>query len=200
MTISREKELQHIDYVSEEELDSYRYYHPYMYQRKLDNKTIERFDIGYDRNTNCITFPVRDISGKCLFVARRSVNTKQFNFPEGTTKPLYGIYELYQLSEFPQEIYITESMLDCTNLWRCGKYAVALNGTGTDLQYKQLNMLPCRSYIIATDNDTAGEKARERLKKCLRGKLLNTIIYPTGRKDINECSDEEIQNLQIIFA
>ena len=32
-------------YVSEEELDSYRYIHPYLYQRKLDDRVIEIFDL-----------------------------------------------------------------------------------------------------------------------------------------------------------
>ena len=66
-------------YVSEEELDSYRYIHPYMYKRGLTDDVIERFDIGYDAVQRCITFPIRDINGKTLFIARRSVDTKYFN-------------------------------------------------------------------------------------------------------------------------
>ena len=34
-------------YITEEELDSYRYIHPYMYKRKLTDDIIELFDIGY---------------------------------------------------------------------------------------------------------------------------------------------------------
>ena len=87
---------------------------------------------GYDINTDCITFPVRDKNGNCLFVARRSVNYKYFNYPQTVEKPVYGIYELYQLKKFPKEIYICESMIDCCYLWTFQRYAVALNG----LRYK----------------------------------------------------------------
>ena len=80
-------------YVSEEELDKYRYTHPYMYKRRLTDEIIELFDIGYDKDTDCITFPVRDVTGNTLFVARRSVKSKFFNYPEGVEKPLYGLYE-----------------------------------------------------------------------------------------------------------
>ena len=68
-------------YISEQELDSYRYYHPYMYKRRLTNEVIEQFDVGYDNRfelkdkfgkvksvLKCLTFPVRDINGNTLFI------------------------------------------------------------------------------------------------------------------------------------
>ena len=60
--------------ISDEELDKYRYIHPYMYERGLTDEIIERFDIGYDRERKEITFPVKDIEGRCVFVAGRSVD------------------------------------------------------------------------------------------------------------------------------
>ena len=101
----------------------------------MNKEAIEIFDIGYDKNTNYITFPVRDKQGNCLFVARRNVKIKWFNYPNNVEKPIYGIYELYQLKEFPKEIYITESMIDCVYLWTFKKYAVALNR----IRYKKSN-------------------------------------------------------------
>ena len=67
-------------YVSEEELAKYRFTIPYMYERKLTDELIEKFDVGYDANwippgrkkpVPCITFPVRDSSGRTLFFCRR---------------------------------------------------------------------------------------------------------------------------------
>ena len=85
------------NFVSAEELDSYRWTHPYWAKRRItDEYLIELFDLGYDKQTDCITFPIRDAKGNCLFVARRSVKTKYFNYPEGVEKPLYGLYELYK--------------------------------------------------------------------------------------------------------
>ncbi len=46
-------------FVAEDELDKYRVYHPYMYKRGLTDEIIELFDIGYDEQTDSITFPVR---------------------------------------------------------------------------------------------------------------------------------------------
>ena len=70
---------------------------------------------------------------------------------------------------------------------------------GTNYQFKQLNELPCRKYILATDNDEAGYEARQRLRQNIKGKLITEIVLPTNRKDVNECTIDEIQNLKEIF-
>ena len=205
------------NYVTEEELDKYRYVHPYMYQRGLTDEVIELFDIGYDSATKSITFPVKDINGNCLFVARRSVISKFFNYPEGVEKPLYGLYELslvsyvtkaYKQSDgsikiksgHPDEVIVCESMLDALSFWTVGKYAVALNGLGNDLQFKQLRELPCRKIILATDMDERGLAARRRIRMNLQNrKIVTEYIFPKGRKDANECIKEELLNLVEVF-
>lgn len=196
-------------YVTEEELNSYRYTHPYMYKRKLTDEIIELFDIGYDKNTRCITFPVRDIDGHCLFVARRSVDTKFFNYPQGVEKPLYGLYELYHWGEYnvsmylgsASEIIVCESMLDALTCWVYGKYAVALNGLGNDLQFKQLRELPCRKLILATDADERGMAARKRIRMNMRNtKIITEYIWNLKEaKDINDMSESQFNSLQEVF-
>lgn len=203
--------------VTEEELDSYRYYHPYWEKRGVtDEAIIELFDLGYDKSSRSITMPVRNIMGETLFVARRSVDTKFFNYPEGVTKPLYGLYELWQSHKknisymyeelkpfeylkFPKEVAVCESMIDCLRLWQNKIFAVALNGLGNELQFIQLRELPCRKLILATDNDKAGLKARQRIRDNVKNKIITEYILPEGRKDIGECTDDEIKNLQEVF-
>lgn len=201
-------------YISEQELDSYRYLHPYMYKRGLTDEIIDLFDIGYDKKTDCITFPIRDISGNTLFIARRSTKTKYFNYPEGVEKPLYGLYELGRVKAFEKyevvkldgtargvnSLIVCESMLDALSFWVAGKCAVALNGLGNELQFKQLRELPCRELILATDNDEAGMRARKRIARNVTNKVLTQYIFPEGRKDANECTVEELQNLKKVFV
>lgn len=187
-------------YVSEAVLDSFRYTHPYHYKRKLTDEIIEKFDLGFDKETNCITFPVRDISGNTLFVAKRSVQTKFFNYPMNAEKPVYGLYELSQLPKYPKEVIICESMIDCLTAWVYGKYAVALNGLGNELQFKQLNEMPCRKFILATDMDEAGRNARVKIRKNIKGKIVTEYIWLVNEaKDINDMSREMFDNLQEIF-
>ena len=200
LDLSRRRSSTAKQYVSEEELDSYRFLHPYMRKRKLTDEVIELFDIGYDKNTQCLTFPVRDRTGGTLFVARRSVNTKYFNYPSGAEKPLYGLYELYQLPEFPKEIVICESMLDTHASYVFGKPSVALNGLGTELQFRQLRSLPCRKYILATDADSAGMQARERIKKNVPNKIITEYKWDLKQaKDINDMDKQMFDSLVEYF-
>ena len=195
------KEVQR-EYVSEEELDEYRYYHEYWTKRGIVSDWIlNLFDLGYDRKTQCITFPIRDIKGRCLFVARRSVNSKFFNYPEGAEKPLYGLYELHQHSQDRYEnIIVCESMLDALTCWEYGRFAVALNGLGNDIQYKQLSELPTRELILATDMDEAGIRARDRLKKKVKGKIIREYFWDIHEaKDINDMDKKMFEKLREVF-
>ena len=192
-------------YISEQELDSYRYTHPYMYKRKLTDEIIDLFDIGYDKNTECITFPNRDINGNCLFIARRSVKTKFFNYPQDVEKPVYGLYECNICAKtiknwFPDEIIICESMIDALTCWVYGRYAVALNGTGNENQFKTLRNMPNRKFILATDMDEAGLKARERIRQSLGNKLVTEYVWDINvAKDINDMNKEYFDSLKEVF-
>lgn len=187
--------------IGEDELDSYRYIHPYLYKRGLTDDVIEQFDLGYDKATDSITFPVRDMNGNCMFVARRSVKTKHFDIPKGVTKPLYGMYELEHTKGFgvkyPMKLYVCEGLFDCLRMWCNGKCAVA--GFGclfNSYQIKQIQDLPIRTVVLALDADEAGREATQRLRKLLTNKIIKEGILPAGRKDIGECSDAEIQSLK----
>ena len=191
--------------VTEKELDSYRYVHPYMYERGLTDDIIEEFDIGYDKATDSITFPVKDVNGKCLFVARRQIKTKRFDIPKGIDKPLYGLYEVDNISfagsdDLLDEIYVCEGLFDCLRLWCNYRYAVAgFDCLFSDYQIRQLESLLTRKLVLALDNDEAGKQATERLKSKIKCKIISTVVLPKGRKDIGECTDEEIMNLQENF-
>ena len=182
-------------YISDEELDKYRYIHPYLYERGLTDEIIERFDIGYDRERKEITFPVRDIEGRCVFVAGRSTERKFFRLPQGLNKPLYQGYRFVDGSY--KICYVTESFLNCLTCWKYDKPAIAMLGTGNKKQYEILNKLPVREYILAFDPDEAGRKATERFRKNVRGKIIKELVYPDNR-DINDLQ-EEFLNCKIVF-
>lgn len=220
LDFSRSPSISTNNYVSDEELDKYRWTHPYWAKRGITNeRLIELFDLGFDSSTECITFPIRDKHGNCVFVARRSVKSKYFNYPTGVEKPLYGLYEYMQCLQKSvdticvggrgngktehlrrlSEVIVCESMIDALTCWQYGRYAVAMNGLGTSSQFKQLQLLPCRKLIIATDNDEAGMRARERIKQNVTNKILTQYMLPKGKKDINELTKEEFDNLVEIF-
>ena len=184
-----------IQEITEEELDKYRYIHPYLYERGLTDEIIERFDIGYDKTRNEITFPVADLHGTVRFIASRSVKNKFFRLPKGEDKPIYQGYRF--VTGRYRTAYITESFLNCLTCWKYNKPAMALIGTGNRKQYEILNKLPVREYILAFDPDEAGRKATERFRKNVHGKIIKELVY-TDNRDINDLQ-EEFLNCKIIF-
>lgn len=176
--------------VPESILASYRYTHPYMYQRGLTDEIIELFDVGYDLKNHCLTFPVKDLEGRVIAVLTRSVIYKYFYIPEDLDKPVYA-GDLMVSGKY-KEVYVCESILNALTCWVLGKPAVALIGTGTQHQIDILKRLPVRHYILALDPDDAGNRGTERLHRGLKGyKLLSKIIYNKGdKRDINDLRDE----------
>ena len=213
LNLSRQTRHIKVNYVGEKELDSYRYYHPYMFARKLTKEVIERYDVGYDKRTDCLTFPVRDEFGNTLFIARRSVKSKFFNYPKDIEKPLYGIYELKKYLDDGnrktnsyggvihniKNVYVTESIINALTVNVYGKWAVATNGCQfSELQVKQLEKLPAREIIIAYDGDEAGRTAAYKLKFRLnKRKIVSILELPDGR-DINDLSKEYFKVLKRI--
>lgn len=191
-----------IEYVSEEELDSYRYTCTYHYQRHLNDWAIETYDLGYCKDETlgeCITFPVRDVTGGCLFVAKRAIHKKLYHYPLGTTKPIFGIYEAKKLFLNSKEVYICESMLNAISIvQKIHKPALALLGTGVESQYEELRRLGYRTFYLALDPDQSGKRGTEKLKEALINTgFIYTVDLPEGR-DINDLAvydDETFRKL-----
>lgn len=180
---------------TEEELDSYRYVHPYMYQRGLTDELIEEFDVGYDQKTECLTFPCYYETGVPAFIARRSVKTKFFNYPRDVRKPVYASDRFFK--KHYSFCVVCESIFNCLTCWKYGLPAVALLGTGAYEQYKVLESLPVRKLILGLDPDDAGRKGADRIRKNVRGKIITEYAIPEGY-DINDL-DDKVLELQEFF-
>lgn len=181
---------------TEEELDSYRYIHPYMYERGLTDEIIEEFDIGYDMRTTSITFPCYYADGTPAFIARRSVKTKYFNYPKDVEKPVYGAERFYR-KEYEFAV-ICESIFNALTCWKWGLPAVALLGTGSVEQYDILRNMPVRKFILGLDPDDAGRKGSKKLRDSLeRSKIITEFDIPEGY-DINDL-DKKVLDLKEFF-
>lgn len=193
-----------VTYISEEELASYRYVVPYMYERKLTDQIINKYDIGVDmhfipyggkKEVPCITFPVRDKNGNVLFILRRAISSKRFFIPNDVQKPVYGIYEL---PKGINTVVVCESCFNALTSVRYGKPAVALLGTGTPYQIEQLKRLGVSNFILALDPDEGGRRGTARLRKALKSCAVvwSYVGIPEG-KDVNDLTEEEFNNLEL---
>ena len=164
-------------YVSEEELARYRFTVPYMYERKLTDEIIVKYDIGFD-------------------ACRRAISTKFFSYPEGVVKPVYGLYEL---PKGCKSVVVCESCFNALTSVRYGRPAIALLGTGNSYQIQQLKELGVNEFILAFDPDEAGKRATAKLKKALHSIAIVWSFegIPEG-KDLNDLTEEEFNALELV--
>lgn len=208
LVVDTRKKVEPRQYISETELEKYRYYHPYMFKRKLTEEIITKFDVGYDKDFifetikdgkvyreyigECITFPTNDEFGNCLFITRRAINKKFFNYPQDVMKPVYG------LDKIPKDcktVIVCESIINALTCWVYGYPAVALLGTGSAEQYEILQRSHIRKYLLGFDGDNAGDNGAKNFIQNMHNYASITKLQIPRGKDINDLSKEEFKNI-----
>lgn len=187
-----------IEYLDESFLDTYAYYHPYMFQRKLTPEIIHKFKIGWNPETDAITFPIWDEWGRLIGISERKTKYKQFNLPANLPKVVYLLDAIKE--ENITEVYVVESQIDALYLWSLGYPAIALFGTGSKEQYKILSQSGIRFYHLALDGDMAGRHGNMRFIRYMPSNVLIDVCDIPQGKDINDLSKEEIESLSRISA
>lgn len=188
LTHSKSKET---SYISEEILNSFESFHPYMIERKLSKRIIELFEVKYNSKSKSLVFPVRDEFGNLTMLTERSVDTKYFYIEEDKEKPLYLLY--YLIKNKIDTCIITEGQIDALTACSYGFPCIATIGAISDHQIDLINKSGIRVLYVMFDNDAAGRRFAFKLKKALRKDILVIdvpIIIP-GKKDINDLSHDE---------
>ena len=179
--------------LNEDDLLQFAYYHPYMWKRRLTKDVVDKFKVGYDKETDCITFPVWDKSGDLVAVTKRSVTGKYFFIPQGSDKQVYGLN--FVLKENIKSVFVVESQINCLVMWSYGYPAIGLFGTGCKHQYDILNKTSIRSYTLLFDGDKAGRSGAERFKKNIRDDVLVTDILMYEGKDVADLERDQLEIL-----
>jgi DNA primase len=164
--------------------------HPYMLKRGLDYEVIDLFGLGYDKKTNSITIPMRDIKGNILFYKKRPLGYSgmKYNIEEGVEKRglLFGMDIVYKHLSKVDMIYLSEGEFDVMSWYAIGRYGVGLQGS--ELYSEQVAQLKkfCRGkpICIATDNDKAGREGKARIVALLKDYfILYELVYPIATKE-----------------
>lgn len=176
------------------ELDerAYEYETTYYSKRGISDDLVKRFKLGYldspDESKRRVYMPVFNAAGEVVFFQTRNIHSKSFYLPKGAKKVLWAGNEITG-----PEVVVCESIFNALTCWKNGFQAVATFGTGDEQIYEQLLKLPCRHYILAQDNDEAGNKGRVEMAKALRGanRLVSTVIIDEPGKDLNDFANLE---------
>lgn len=175
----------------------------YLHSRGIDaNRLHTIFPVGFDKKNNSIYLYTRDLRGRYIGCKARSIKGKSFSNSVGAKKStyLYGAYELLQSTWQPSKpVWICESEIDALTVWSRGGYAVAIGGSHiSKIQMDILKRLGVRTVIDGLDKDDAGREGWSNFCKYVRGISTYGTIYPVNKKDINELTESEFNNIKFI--
>ena len=178
-------------YISEKQLTNFESFHPYMLKRKLSKEVIDKFEVKYDPKTECLVFPVRDLSGNITMFTRRSVKDKTFIIDREKEKPLYLLYDIIKSNV--DTCMITEGQIDALTAWTYGFPCCATMGRPSPNQIKLLNNSGIRVLYTMFDNDYWGEQFTNMVNNIIRKDIIviNVKIPFKNKKDVNDLSREE---------
>lgn len=184
-----------IPYLDEALVQKYGGYHPYLKSRNISEDIAKKFQLGYNKETDSVIFPLRDAKGGLVGLSSRNVKEKLFNIDIiSYPKPVYLLDTV--IREGYTSAIICESQIDALTAWSYGYVACAMIGTGSREQYDILNKSPLRHYVLMFDNDEAGKNAKLKFIHNIRKDVFVTPVkFPEGKKDINDFSKEEFDFL-----
>lgn len=153
--------------------------HPYWGQRGFSQNTVERFQLGYDPVTDCVTIPLRDSHARILGVVRRRLDDSKpkYMFPRGF-KSGKDLFASYLARNHHHRLALVEGPLDAIACWDARVPALALHGARiTSDQVTLLKVLGVHTVVCMTDNDYAGREAILSIKSGLDGVMVLIGIY-----------------------
>ncbi len=175
-------------------LDELQTWHPYLAERHLDRQICEKFKVRYDPATQQIVFPIFDEKGNLLMAPRRSVTSKSFMMDKDAEKPLYGL-NVIQKNDIKSCLWV-EGPIDMLSCWSHGIPAIASLGSPSEGQIQQVNRSCLTEIVLACDNDPAGQAFNDELSKKLSMRILRKpLFWPPGKKDANDLSDDDWDDL-----
>jgi len=175
-------------------LDGYQSWCPYLGQRKLSRAVCEKFNVKYDPKYRQVIFPCYDNNGNLITMPRRNIDTKVFYLDKDLEKPLYCMHYIKQKNI--QQCMIVEGPIDCLTCWTNGVPAIATMGSVTEEQIQKLNKSNINILYLCFDNDDAGRKFAARVKSKLNRRILTIDVnLPKNRKDVNDLTIDEWENL-----
>ena len=169
----------------------------YLKSRGLDDKTIKKFKIGYnsfdfgDYKLNAVVIP---INNHC-FTARNILNEEDGIRYYKSKGCQLEIFNSEILNSDIKYCVITEGEFDCLSFESIGINAISLGSANNIHKFIELEKLNEITYILALDNDEAGQNAKNSLIEYFNNNKIKYDVFDNcGYKDANQAlvSDKEL--------
>lgn len=175
--------------------------HPYWQQRGFSQSTVEHFSLGYEYETDCVTYPLRDVDGSVMGIVKRRLDDgrPKYKYPKGVD--VHSLLFRYHEAPYGAPIVLVEGALDSIALYEVGVFALGIYGSRLSESQEHLIIRLNPSVVIAAyDNDDAGREALRQLVEdtdiglISRVKRVNWASY-VGVKDVADLIPTQRQSL-----
>ena len=171
----------------------------YFFSRGFTKQTMIDFKVGRDIVNKTVTVPIFYEDKQLAGVIGRYISK---NCPKNER---YKVYDFEKNSvTFPQDklevkdntIILVEGLLDALWLHQNGfTNAQAILGNKVTKKQAKFLLSKANTFIRMFDNDEGGERAKQSYDRYLKGCKTYDIKYPANKKDPQECSKKEIQEM-----
>lgn len=171
----------------------------------LDLETVKYFNLGYDKNSNRITIPLRNKDGQLVSVKGRSSNSDEYpkylglGDKEGQTR--YGFNRInddslvFGLDTATEDLIICEGEFDAMSLRQKGFAGSVATGTCNATKGQIYNIISkARSATILFDPDDAGIEGSNKLAALLLPHIP-VRIATLGQNDPATTSKEDLEKI-----
>jgi DNA primase len=170
----------------------------YLEKRGISAASRERWELGWDAETQRIVIPAKDHRGRPRFLIRRAVKPRvepRYLYPEGSerNKLLFGACNIDLGTVKSRGILLVEGSIDCIIQDQHGLLPVGaiLGSKLSEIQAQIIaNMRPKAVYTMF-DADAAGVAATISVRLRLRTVPIKVCRYPKGKSDPAELGRDE---------
>jgi DNA primase len=172
----------------------------YLYDRGLDDETIEKWTICYDKYEDRVVFPLFDsynniigFNKRLVTLQTKGLNRKYIHSSDSEIfKKSQYFYGMQFLDRSKDYIILTEGVFDVILPQMYGASNV-ICGLGTTLSEYQINVLAKlgKTVIVVYDNDEKGSKTMKKVMPLLESSGISAklLVLPEG-KDLAEVTLE----------
>lgn len=146
--------------------------HPYLKERGIDEKTAERFGVGFYSGKGSmagrIVIPIENEMGELVAYAGRSIDDTEpkYKLPAGFHKSLelYNLHRAVAESHGERRVVVVEGFFDCMKVSNTGIPCVGLMGSSLSQAQEELLARHFKNVCLMLDGDDAG---RDGTDECL---------------------------------
>lgn len=166
-----------------------------MIREHLESRHIQvsRYDLWIDDEANIATFPLWNLSKQLVGYQRYNPagdktrsNAEHGRYYTWISKPKIGVWGLETFYYKKDILFLTEGIFDACRLHNRDLPAIAVLANDPKIMKSWIRSLG-RKIIVISDNDKAGQKLNK----------FGDLVLTTGKKDLGDSSEEDIDKLLI---